>query len=217
MKKFGALFLVVLVAVMLSACTAFYDDELQTTAMSEPYQAVVFLQSKHGVNFQPSLLTEWEAEINRLITEMALEDSVAPKITAVKISDVASEDTYTVELTLTNVPPLNIQKKVRPFQIYYTQTIYNPIELLPNSEHFNYIVGYTTERRHSFVNTEWIEKQDDGSYVYLWSSREPIQFMDVYPNRPLYYFIIIAGSIVVGLIVYFVSRYSYCKKRQKQL
>ena len=213
MKKFSALVLVVLVAVMLSACTAFYDDELQTTAMSEPYQAVVFLQSKHGVNFQPSLLTEWEAEINRLITEMALEDSVAPKITAVKISDVASEDTYTVELTLTNVPPLNIQKKVRPFQIYYTQTIYNPIELLPNSEHFNYIVGYTTERRHSFVNTEWIISRTRDLLMKF----QLIQFMDVYPNRPLYYFIIIAGSIVVGLIVYFVSRYSYCKKRQKQL
>ncbi len=217
MKKLSAIFLVALVAVVLSACTAFYDDNLETTPMAEPYQATVFLQSKTGLNIMPNLITEWEADINRLIAEMALEESPTPKITAVEITGATNTDTYTVNLTLSNVPPLNIKKTVRPFKIVYTQTIYNPIELLPNSEYFHYIVGYTTERRHSTVNTEWIEKQEDGSYIYLWNSREPIEFQDVYPNRPLYYLIVIVGGIIIGVIVYFACRYSYCKKQQKTL
>lgn len=217
MKKFGAIVLIVLVSVLLTACSTFHDDSLETTPLDEPYQATVFLKSENPTATLSTLLTEWEAEINRMITEMAMDNGDTPKITAVKVNNIAENNICTVQLTLSNVPPLNIKKSVRPFKIYYTQTIYNPIELLPNSDHFDYIVGLATTRRHSAVNTDWVNAQEDGSYLYLWNTRHPIEFQDVYPNRLLYYVLVVAGAMVIGVIVYLVSRYSDCKKREKTL
>ncbi len=217
MKKFSALVLTFLVAVLLSACSTFHDDVTQTYPQDEPHEATVFLQIKDPTSFDPSMITDWKAEIERIIAEQAIDETDTPKIVSVKIREAVTDNTYTVDLTLSNTPPSVVKKVVRPFKIYYTQQLYNPIELLPANSHFTYIVGYTAEDRHSEANTDWIvNNQDDDSYIYLWTSTAPIEFKDVYPNRPLYYVIVIGCALVLGVIVYLFSRYS-CKKTQKPL
>ena len=217
MKKFSALVIICLTAVMLSACSAFYDDQTQNYTQDNPYTTTVFLKLKEDVTFAPDLLANWKADVERIIT--ATTGVETAKITAVncdtKFSTTVSA--YPVELTLANVPDTTTRKVVRPFKIYYTQTIYNPIALLPASEHFVYFVGYTFERRHSSANTKLISQDETGDYTYLWTTSEPIQVQNIYPNRPLYYVIIIGIVILVGVAVYGVSRYIDCKKRKMSL
>lgn len=221
MKKISAFIFIVLVAISLSACSSFYDDNTQTYPQDEPYTATVFLKVNQEMTFSVDKLTEWKGEVNTLIAQMALdENSADPKITNVKFQNSFSDDnsdTFTVELTLTNVPDSTLHKTVRPFKIYYQQTIYNPIKLLPESDTFTYVVGYSSTRRHSSANADLISMQDDGSYYYLWTSSDAIEFNDIYPNRPLYYLIVIAGAVVIGSFVYLISRHNDCKKTQKPL
>lgn len=211
MKKFCALLCLVFVALTLSSCSAFYDDTTKTYPQDDPLEATIFLQVNNIADFSAAKLQAWQGAVNTLITQMAADtDSDAPKITAFTFRneiDEALYGTYTVDMTITNVPASTMQRKVRPFKIYYVQTIYNPIALLPESDTFTYVVGYTTERRHSAVNTERVETQDDGNYVYLWTTDDAIEFTDVYPNRPLYYLLVLVGAAVIGTIVYFISRH----------
>lgn len=219
MKKLGALLLIIGVAVTLSACSAFHDDRTTTYPQDEPMQATVFLQVADIVNFSPALLPEWKT---KTLLQNQTDDPNAVKITDITFRDSIDADapvldTYTVDLTLTNVPATTLQKIVHPFKIDYIQTVFNPISLLPASDDFIYVVGYTATRRHSSVNTDWVATQADGSYVYLWTSTDPIEFHDVYPNRPLYYLLVLVGAAVIGGVVYLISRYNDCKKSQKPL
>lgn len=211
MKKFGVLLLVVLVAMSLSACSAFYDETTKDYPADEPLEMAVFLQVKDIANFSAAKLADWNAALQSAITQTAHDnDPAAVKITAAKlreINDEALHDTYTVDLTLTNVPATTVQRTVRPFKIYIKQTTFNPISLLPASDTFTYVVGYTSERRHSAVNTEWVETQDDGTYAYLWTTGDAIEFTNVYPNRPLYYVLVFVGAVALGVVVYCVARY----------
>lgn len=217
MKKLAALLCVLLATITLSACQSFHDDKTTDYPTDEPLTMSIFLQ----LNDLPlnstvdAELSAWLGQINRQIETTANHDGV--KIRAVEAPTAAGEDIYTVQLTLSQVPATTLERSIRPFKITYTQHVYNPIELLPESSVFTYIVGYTTGKRHSAVNTDWIQTDDDGSYIYLWTTDETIEFVDVYPNRPLYYLFVVAGAAVIGLVVYFVSRYIDCKKRQKQL
>ncbi len=212
MKKFGALLLVVLVAMSLSACSTFYDDTAKDYPADEPLTMAVFLQVNNIVTFSAGKLQEWEHLLMEpLLAQMAADtDPTTTKITAFKIREANDQDlhdTYTVDLTLTNVPATTVQKSVRPFKIYIKQTTFNPIALLPESNTFTYVVGYNTERRQSAVNTEWMETQDDGTYVYLWTTGDAIEFTNVYPNRPLYYVLVFVGAIAVGVLVYLVAKH----------
>ena len=211
MKKFGALLLVVLVALSLSACSTFYDDTTKDYPADEPLEMAVFLQVKTALADATEELNQWKGKMERLKTEMANNtDPTAVKITDFKFrdeNDSAPEGTYTVDLTLTNVPATTVQRIVRPFKIYIKQTTFNPMALLPESDAFTYVSGYTRERRHSAFNTEWVETQDDGTYAYLWTTGDAIEFTNVYPNRPLYYVFVLAGAIALGVIVYCVAKY----------
>ena len=218
MKKLSAFVLICLTAMVLSACSAFHDESTQTFPLEEPYTATVFLQLNQGVIFTPELLTTWKADVERIITANA-EETTLPKITAVSYDNniTAGTNTFPVELTLSNVPASTSYKVVRPFKIYYTQTIYNPIALLPANANFTYIVGFTFDRRHSWANTEFVSQDENGEYTYLWTSSEVIEIKDVYPNRTLYYVIIVAGALAVGVVVYLIKRYSDCKKQKISL
>lgn len=221
MKKFGVLLLVVLVAMSLSACSAFYDDTAKEYPADEPLNMAVFLQVKTVLADTTEAINQWKGEMERLKTEMANDtDPTAVKIIDFKFrdeNDSAPEGTYTVDLTLTNVPATTVQKITRPFKIYVKQTTFNPIALLPESDAFTYVVGYTTERRQSAVNTDWVETQDDGTYVYLWTTGDTIEFTNVYPNRPLYFVLVFVGAIALGAIVYCVARYKAKHKPLPQL
>ena len=223
MKKLSAFLCVVLLAVTLSACQAFHDDTTQDYPQDEPFAAAVFLQVKDPTWFSIDLLTAWKADMERLITAMANStDPDAPKITALSFretidADAALLEMYTVDLTISRVPPTTLSRAVRPFKIYYTQTVYNPIALLPDSNTFTYIIGYTSSRRHSTANTDWVNTTDDGEYVYFWTTGDTIEFHDVYPNRPLYYLLVFLGAGLIAVVVYLICRYNYCKKIQKPL
>ena len=217
MKKLSALLLVCLTAVMLSACSAFYDETTQSYPQDEPYTATVYLKLNEGVTFTPDLLTNWKADIERIIIQSAEADTT--KITAVNCDTEFSTmlSAYPVELTLSQVPASTVRKVVRPFKIYYTQMLYNPIALLPTNENFTYVVGFTFERRHSKANTDLISEDESGNYTYLWTTSNPIEIQDIYPNRPLYYVIVIGCTLVVGAVVYAICRYNDCKKRKMSL
>lgn len=216
MKKLCALLCVFLVAITMSACQAFHDETTQNHPQDNPLETVVFLRVKNlpeGSNVADEL-TLWRGEV--LVHNAAITDESAPKIIEVTPTTEDNE-TYTVQLKIQNVPDSTLQKVTQPFKITYTQTVYNPIALLPESDVFLYVVGYTSERRHSEANTDQITTGEDGNYIYFWTNGETIRFVDVYPNRPLYYLIIVAGAIVIGVVVYLVSRYCDCKKRKKLL
>ena len=216
MKKVCLLLCVFLVTITLSACQAFHDDTTQNHAQDNPLETVVFLQVKNsttGLNIADEL-TNWKSRV--LIENAAITNENAPKI--IDVNPTAEDNgTYTVQLKIQNVPDTTTKKETRPFKITYTQTVFNPIALLPESNTFLYIVGYTSQRRHSQTNTEQIVTSDNGEYIYFWTDSQPIIFVDVYPNRPLYYLIIVVGAAVIGGFVYLVSRYYDCKKQKKQL
>lgn len=217
MKKLSALVLVCLTAVVLSACSTFHGSTTETYPQDEPYTTTVFLQVNQDEMITPDLLVQWKADVERLITANA--DATEPKITAVDCDTniAAGVSTFAVELTLANMPAATLKKVVRPFKIYYTQTLYNPIALLPVSDKFTYIVGFTFERRHSDANTDLISQEENGEYTYLWTTGDPIVIKDVYPNRPLYYLLIVVGAVIVGVAVYLISRYIDCKKQKSSL
>ena len=139
------------------------------------------------------------------------DDAVQPvRITAFQFDDAADtalSDLYSVTLTLVNMPASTYEKTTRPFKITTFQTIYNPIALLPASTVFTYVVGYSATRRCSQVNTHWIEQQPNGDYAYYWTTGDRLEFTNVYPNRPLYYLLVLVGAITIGVIVYYVSKY----------
>ena len=220
MKKFSAFLLVVLLAVSLSACQAFHDDRTQEYPQDEPLRVAVFLQVKDIFHFDPAKdLAAWEGTMNAQITTTNnATDTDAPRIVEFKFRDTTTtNDTYAVDLTITNVPATVVKKTVRPFKIAYSQTVYNPIALLPPSDTFTYVVGYSAERRHSSSNAEQVGTDDEGNYVYLWTTGDTIEFTDVYPNRPLYYLLVIVGALVIGAAVYLFYRHNDCKKTQKPL
>jgi len=217
MKKLGALLCVLLVTVMLSACQTFYDNTTKNSIQDEPMETTVFLQLKNlpiGSTVDAELIS-WLGTV-RADAETADPDTTHI-LTAELRTTTTSDNTYTVDLTLTHVPDSVLEKTVRPFKIYYKHVIYNPIALLPASDVFTYVVGYTTTRRHSSANTDWITTDDDGNYVYLWTTSDSVEFTDVYANRPLYLIIVLGGAAVVGAVVYFVSRYYDCKNRKNHL
>ena len=217
MKKLCVLLCVFLVAITMSACQAFHDETTQNHAQDNPLETVVFLRVKNlpeGSDIA-SALQDWEAAVR--IKNDAITDENATKILGTAIRGAVEEGTYTFDVTIQNVPDSTLQKVTQPFRITYTQTVYNPIALLPESDVFLYIIGYTSERRHSEANTDQITTGEDGNYIYFWTNGETIRFVDVYPNRPLYYLIIVAGAIAIGVVVYLVSRYCDCKKRKKLL
>ncbi len=215
MKKVCLLLCVFLVTITLSACQAFHDDTTQNHAQDNPLETTVFLQVKNlseGSNVADKLIS-WCREV---LTPNENTDENAPKI--IGVNPTAEDNgTYTVQLKIQNVPDTITKKETRPFKITYTQTVFNPIALLPENDTFLYIVGYTSQRRHSQTNTEQIVTSDDGEYIYFWTDSQPIIFVDVYPNRPLYYLMIVVGAAVIGGFVYLVSRYYDCKKQKKQL
>lgn len=218
MKKFSALLCVILVTVVLSACQTFYNDSTENYPRNNPSTTTVYLQIKQlpTNSTVDAELTKWRSEI--LTTNAAITDETAIKISDVQFRfDEDNEVAYTVDLTIHNLPDATVKKSVRPFQITYTQTIFNPISLLPDSETFSYVVLFNSERRHSSANTDERITTEDGNYVYFWTTAEPLEFTDVYPNRPLYYLIILAGAGLVGGLVYLVSRYYDCKKLKNQL
>ena len=218
MKKFAALFCLVLVSITLSACSVFNDDSIQNYAQDDPLQTTIFLR----VNNLPlnstvdSELTQWLGMVRTSAAENTDENAV--KIISVESrATTNTNDALTIDLTLGNVPDNVLHKHTRPFKITYTQTIFNPISVLPESDVFSYVVSYSAKRRHSSANTDWIETSDDGTYVYLYTTADAIQFTNVYPNRPLYYLFVCLGVGVVGVLVYLISRYYDCKKRKKLL
>ncbi len=213
MKKISAFLCIILVAVAMSACSTFYDDTTKNYPQSNPMQTTIFLQIK-AIPVGSTLdieLTNWKAAV---LTQQPTQE------TATKIIDInyATETStvYRAELTLQNVPDSTAEKTVRPFQIFYTQKIYNPLALLPDSDVFQYNILFGAEHRHSSASTQDIT-YDNGEYVYYWTDATPIEFTDVYPNRPLYIIIIIASAVVIGVITYLISRYYDCKKRKHQL
>lgn len=216
MKKLGALLCIILVAISLSACRTFRDDSTQNYSQSNPFTATVFLQVKNlpdSSNMADELVI-WQGAVN--MHNATIPDD-QPKITAVEPIGAEDNGTYAVALTIQNVPDSTMRKQVSPFKIIYTQTVFNPIVLLPDSAVFGYIVGYSAERRHSAASTTQIVTTDNGEYIYLWTTPETIQFVDVYPNRPLYYLFVVLGATAFGVVVYFVSRYYDCKKQKKPL
>ena len=217
MKKLGALLCVILIALSLSACTAFHDDTTQNYAQNNPLETTVFLQVKNVFADPATELTNWLKDVRT--ENNAITDPTATKIVTIEQRDESAiKDTYTIDLTIQNAPVTTLHKQVRPFKITYTQTIFNPITLLPDSNVFQYIVAYSTQRRHSATNTEHeVTIDEDGNYIYFWTTDADIKFIDDYPNRPLYYVIILGGATIIGIAIYFISRYYDCKKRQKPL
>ena len=217
MKKLGVFLCVILVAISMSACRAFHDDTTENYPQDNPLETTIFLQIKNlptGSNVATELAT-WQSAVN---VHNASKTDDETKIVDIKLRDNTEDaETYPVDLKINHVPASTLRKQVYPFKIIYTQTIYNPIALLPNSDVFTYLVGYETERRHSDSNTDQLVTNDDGTYVYLWTSAESIQFIDVYPNRPLYYLIIVTAAFALGTFVWIISRYNDCKKRKKML
>ena len=216
MKKLSALLCMILVAVALSACTAFHGDTVQNYPQEAPYVATVFLQPIHTVD--AAVVQNWCAEV---LTYNAGKSDDEPKVTDVQFEPDA-DNTYRVDLTINHIPDSTLTKTAQPFKLIYTQRLYNPLVLLPASSDFNYYVGFTSERRHSSSNADQVTKvqatQDQAGYnVYLWSSDKTIEFVDIYPNRTLYIVLTIAGAALVGVVVFLVSRYCDCKKRKYQL
>lgn len=232
MKKFSALVCVLLVATLLSACQSFYADTNTELSNPDPLTVAVFLQVNHlplGTTVDEALAA-WLGDVNRLIETTPAGDG--PHLTAVTPDeDATATGTITMRLTIANPPAELVKRTTRPFQITLTHQIFNPIRLLPASPVFGYVVGFTTKRRHSAANTNLVTTDEDGQYVYLWTSNdtddatadgladsvETLEFVDVYPNRPLYYLLVLVGAAVLGLIVYLVSRDYDCKNPQKQL
>lgn len=232
MKKFSALLLVILAAVTLSACHAFHDDSIETYTIDDPYEATIFLQIKDLTATSATIdlaWTEWRGATLRHNQAQLSDGTTAVEILDINLREAIDVEaspleTYTVDLTLTNVPATAVHKTVRPFKIYYTQTIFNPLSLLPNSDTFTYFVGFTTSRRHSATNTDLMASQDDGTYAYLWTTDDtatvtPIEFKDTYPNRPLYYVLAFLGAAALGVVVFFMTRLrdNDCKKPQETL
>ena len=199
---------------MMSACSAFYNDTTQTYPQDNPYTATIFLQIQN-LPIGSDAATELAKWKSATLTLNATFGENQPHITDITYTS-ATADVYQADLTISNVPDSTLTKTVRPFQIIYTQTIYNPLALLPNSTVFEYNILFSSERRHSSATT--LETNfADNEYVYYWTDATPIQFTDVYPNRPLYCVLIILGAAVIGVIVFLVSRYIDCKKHKNQL
>ncbi len=218
MKKLGVLLCVILVAISMSACQTFNDDATENYPQNNPLNTTIFLQIKAiPLGSTADLeLTKWLGAVRS--EHEAITDETATKITQIEPrSTMENENTYAIDLTIQNAPASTLDKHVRPFKMIYTQTVFNPIALLPDSDVFLYIVGYSSERRHSDSNAVQLITDDNGEYVYLWTNGETIEFVDIYPNRPLYYLLTIAGAIVIGVLVFIVSRYNDCKKRKKLL
>ena len=215
MKKIAALLCVILVAFSMSACRTFNDDKTQNYPQDNPLENTLFLQIKQ-IPTESTVgdeLTKWRSKI---LTAIA--DESATKIVDVKFrTESEISGTYTVDLIINNVPDSTVQKTIRPFKITYTQKIYNPIAILPNSDVFTYVVAYESTKKHSASNADEITKTNENGYVYFWSTGTVIEFIDIYPNRPLYYLIIVVGATIIGVLVYLISRYSDCKKHKKQL
>lgn len=222
MKKFSALLCVILVAISLSACRTFHDDTTTDYPQDNPLKMVVYLSIKNlpTLSTIDAELANWRSEV--LTLNAGITDDAAPKITAIAFGENTAEGTYVAQLTVANVPNSTLRKQTQPFKIIYTQTIYNPIALLPESNVFAYMVGSSAKLRHSDSNADQVSfveatQEESSYYVYLWVSNKNLEFTDVYPNRPLYYLLVVLGGVALGAVVYFIARYSYCKKRQNQL
>lgn len=216
MKKLSMILCVLLVAVGLSACSTFHSDTTQNYPQTNPYATTIFLRViaiPDGSTIDAEL-TRWTGAV--LINQPTDED--ATKIVSKPVITPAANGVYRVDLTLQNVPDTVLTKTTRPFKIIYHRTVYNPIALLPADDPvFEYYILFGSKRRHSSASTTTPPQYQDNEYTYFWTDATPIEFTDIYPNRPLYFILIGAGALIIGVIVYLISRYYDCKKRKYQL
>lgn len=218
---YGALALGITTIATFSDWKILNDESLETYEQGSPYETIIFLKPKDDIEFSVDNLTNWKAEVERLMT---ITESVtdSPKITKCSFSLNFLENTdvkaYPILITFENLPEVNVNKKVNPLIIEYTQTIFNPLSLLPESTDFDYAIMYTFERHHSYANTELITQDDTSSYyTYTWQTTEPIIVKNLYGNRLLPYILILLAAPAVGLACYFGSRYCDCKKNKNTL
>ena len=188
-----------LLAVILSACSTFVD--YQTYYLAE--ETTTTLVVKFEATATAEKFAALKADLNRLIDTTPADDP-HPHITKAEWSD--TDETPTLTLTLANVPDQVITIDTKPFTIVRTQTVFNPISLLPESADFTYYIGFTATRRHSHATTEQIQAQDDGTYLYIWDNGADIVFTDNYPNPPLYYILVAVTAVIVGVAVYLICR-----------
>lgn len=215
MKKLGALLLIVCASVLLGACSPFHGTQTQTLAETNPQVTTVLVQLNPGVTFDAGRFTA-------LVTYLKTTPTAPVTITDARfldeLTETAAQNTYyTLELTLSGVPAQVVTVETKPFTITRTQTVFNPISLLPTWPEFTYGVGINTTRRPSQVSTPHVGRDTDGSYLYLWTTGDPIVFTDIYPNRPLYYLLALAATAVISVLIYLSARYISCKKRQKNI
>ncbi len=206
----------VTVASMFSDWKIFNDESTEFYAQANPYETVVFLYPEDGVDFTTQNLTAWQADVERLITLTAGQTDV-PKIVDIDCDLTFLENeavqAYPVLITFANLPEVTVDKKVSPLKIEYTQTVFNPLSLLPASGHFDYGITYMFERRHSSSNAALVtEDENSGASVYMWTNTDPIIITDVYPNRLLPYLLILLAAPALGVITYLTCRYCDCKK-----
>ena len=199
----------------------FNDESTEFYAQANPYETLIFLYPKKDVGFTVQNLTDWQADMERLITLTAGQTDT-PKVVDIDCDLTFLENeavqAYPVLITFANLPEVTVDKKVSPFKIEYTQTVFNPLLLLPTSEDFSYGITYMFERRHSSSNAALIsEDENTGSVIYMWTSTDTIIIKDLYPNRLLPYVLILLAAPTLGIITYLVCRYSDCKKAQEVL
>lgn len=220
MKKLGAVLVIVWLAVTLTACSTFNDYQEHHLPENTPQTTSVLVQFDATAGLAPTAiaekLAELDAALNRVI-EAGTDGT--PRLTAYQWETAADNPDYTMTLTLTlaDVPDQVITVDTKPFYHVRTQTVFNPISLLPETADFTYYLAFTATRRHSRVSTDLTQAQNDGTYLYVWADGRDIIFTDYYANPPLYYLITIAVTVVVGVAVYFISRYFYCKKTRNPL
>lgn len=223
MKKFAAGLLLLVVGVVCTACSTFNDYQTVEIANTDP-TAVIFVQLNAGVVFDVNLLMDDPnsllAKIKTQSEQIKAADPDAPYVTNAEFRELPTADAtdpYALVLTIANYPVQVATLDTKPWTITRTYTIFNPISLLPADDNFTYYTGLTSERRHSSTNTTLIAQEDDGTYVYLWSSTDAMTVTDVYPNRPLYYIIALGVAAGVGVIIFVIARYLSCKKRRQPL
>lgn len=212
--------MIICLAVMLTACSNFRAYQEHHLPENTPQTASVLVQFNVTAGLTPTEITEKLAALDADIYR-AIEAGTAgsPRLTAHQWETEAAvtSDTLTLTLTLADVPDQVVTIDTKPFYHVRTQTVFNPISLLPASADFTYYVAFTATRRHSQVTTDLVQAQDDGTYLYVWADGRDIVFTDYYANPPLYYLLTIVATAVVGVAVYLISRYFYCKKTNNPL
>ncbi len=218
---YGFLALGIITAATFSDWKVFNDQSTESYTQANPYETIIFLNPVNDAGFTAESLSAWKADMERVIALNAGQTEV-PQIVAYDcdFTFLENEDVqaYPVLVTFANLPAVVVDKKVTPFEIEYTQTLLNPLSLLPGSSDFDYAIMYTFERRHSYVNTEIMTTDEiDSYYAYLWTNTDPIIIKDLYPNRLLPYILILLAAPAYGGVIYLAARYNDCKKAENPL